>query len=93
MKAIWNGKVVAESPDIVTVEGNAYVPADSIVREHFEPSETHTHCPWKGQAHYYTLVVDGARNGDAAWYYPSPKAAAKEIEGRVAFWKGVEIVE
>lgn len=93
MKAIWNGKVVAESSDIVTVEGNAYFPADSIVREHFEPSETHSACPWKGEASYYSLVVAGERNGDAAWYYPSPKDAAKEIEGRVAFWKGVEIVE
>ena len=93
MKAIWNGAVVAESSDTVVVEGNHYFPADSIKTEFFQPSETHTVCPWKGEASYYDIFVNGEVNGDAAWYYPETKEAAKEIEGRVAFWKGVEVVE
>jgi uncharacterized protein (DUF427 family) len=93
MKAIWNGKVIAESEDIVNIEGNQYFPADSIQKEYFKPSDTHTVCPWKGKASYYTLEVDGQTNPDAAWYYPSPKEAAKAIEGRVAFWKGVTVSE
>jgi uncharacterized protein (DUF427 family) len=91
MKAVWNKQVVAESDDIVTVEGNAYFPADSVRREYLQPSETHTHCPWKGEASYYTLQVDGESNPDSAWYYPEPKPAAAEIKGRVAFWKGVRV--
>ena len=91
MKAVWNGQVVAESDDIVTVEGNAYFPADSVRRDVLQPSETHTHCPWKGEASYYTLQVDGKSNPDSAWYYPEPKPAAAEIKGRVAFWKGVKV--
>ena len=91
MKAVWNGQVVAESDDIVTVEGNAYFPADSVRREYLQPSETHTHCPWKGEASYYTLQVDGKSNLDSAWYYPEPKPAAAEIKDRVAFWKGVQV--
>lgn len=93
MKAIWNGAVLAESNDTVVVEGNQYFPADSIKTEHFQPSETHTVCGWKGTASYYDVVVDGEVNGDAAWYYPETKDAAKEIQGYVAFWKGVEIAE
>lgn len=93
MKAIWNGAVLAESDDTVVVEGNQYFPADSIKTEYFQPSETHTVCPWKGTASYYDVVVDGEVNGDAAWYYPETKDAAKEIEGYVAFWKGVEVGE
>ena len=91
MKAVWNGQVVAESDDIVTVEGNAYFPADSVRREYLQPSETHTHCPWKGEASYYTLQVEGKSNPDSVWYYPEPKQAAAEIKGRVAFWKGVKV--
>ena len=91
MKAIWNGAVLAESDDTVVVEGNHYFPADSLNREHFEESAKHTTCHWKGVASYYTVVVDGVRNPDAAWYYPSPKPAAAEIEGRVAFWRGVRV--
>ena len=91
MKAIWNGTVVAESDQTRVVEGNHYFPPDSINKEHFEPSATHSVCPWKGTASYYTLSVDGKKNADAAWYYPQAKDEAKEIENYVAFWKGVEV--
>jgi uncharacterized protein (DUF427 family) len=91
MRATWKDEVLAESDDTVVVEGNHYFPAESIRREHFRASETHTVCPWKGTASYYDVVVDGDVNADAAWYYPEPKAAAKEIEGRVAFWRGVRV--
>jgi uncharacterized protein (DUF427 family) len=90
-RAIWNGTVVAESPDTVVVEGNHYFPADSLKREHFRPSETHTVCGWKGKASYYSLDVNGQTNPDAAWYYPEPKPEAAQIKDRVAFWKGVEV--
>ena len=93
MKATWNGKVLAESQDTIAVEGNEYFPPDSIKTEFFQPSQTHTVCGWKGTASYYDIVVDGDINGDAAWYYPETKDAAKEIEGYVAFWKGVEVTE
>ena len=93
MKAIWDGKSIAESDDTVVVEGNHYFPADSIKEEYFESSDTNTVCHWKGTASYYTLNVDGDKNPDAAWYYPDPKSAAAEIKDRVAFWKGVEIME
>ena len=91
MKAIWNDKVVAESDDIVTVEGNAYFPAASVRQEFVRPSEHHSHCPWKGEASYYTLEVEGKSNPDSVWYYPDPKPAAAEIKDRVAFWKGVRV--
>jgi len=91
MKAVWNGVVLAESDDTKVVEGNQYFPPDSIKKEFFKPSDTHTHCPWKGDASYYTLEVNGAPNADAAWYYPNPKDAAKEIAHYVAFWKGVTV--
>lgn len=93
MKAIWNGKIIAESNDIVNVEGNNYFPNESINKEYFKNSDTHSVCPWKGKASYYSLHVDDKINKDAAWYYPEPKEAAKEIKGRVAFWKGVEVKE
>lgn len=93
MKAIWNQQVIAESHDTVVVENNHYFPADSIKKEFFKASGTQTHCPWKGQASYYSLEVDGKANPDAAWYYPETSHAAKPIEGHIAFWKGVEIVE
>ncbi|WP_174279340.1 DUF427 domain-containing protein [Sphingomonas bacterium] len=89
--ATWNGHVIASSDDTVVVEGNHYFPADSIDPALIEDSATHTTCPWKGIASYKTLVVDGARNPDAAWFYPDPKPAAKEIAGRYAFWKGVKV--
>jgi uncharacterized protein (DUF427 family) len=89
--ATWNGAVVARSDDTVVVEGNHYFPADSIASEYFEASPTHSFCPWKGEASYKTLVVDGKRNPDAAWFYPDPKSAAAEIKDRFAFWKGVTV--
>jgi uncharacterized protein (DUF427 family) len=91
MKAIWNGAVVAESDKTIVVEGNHYFPPESIRREYFKPSGTNTVCGWKGTASYYTLEVDGKSNPDAAWYYPTPKDAAKEIAGYIAFWKGVQV--
>jgi len=93
MKAIWKGTVLAESNDTVIVEGNHYFPSDSIKTEFLQPSEIHTICGWKGTASYYDIVVNGETNPDAAWYYPETKAEAKEIEGRIAFWKGVEMSE
>jgi uncharacterized protein (DUF427 family) len=93
MKAVWNGAVLAESDETQVVEGNQYFPPDSIKTEYFQPSETHTVCGWKGTASYYDVVVNGEVNGDAAWYYPDAKPDAKEIEGYVAFWKGVEVTE
>lgn len=92
-KAIWNGAVIAESDDTVKVEGNHYFPRDSVKREYLVESDTHTVCPWKGVASYYTLEVDGESNVDAAWYYPEPKRGAETVGGRVAFWRGVKIVE
>jgi uncharacterized protein (DUF427 family) len=89
--ATWNGAVIAESDDIVTVEGNAYFPREAVRDDVLRPSEHHTVCPWKGTASYFDLEVEGQVNKDAVWYYPTPKDAAKEIEGRVAFWRGVEV--
>jgi uncharacterized protein (DUF427 family) len=93
MKAIWNGKVIAESNDIVNVEGNSYFPIESVKNDYLKNSETHTACPWKGTASYYHLEIDGGINQDAVWYYPEPSKLAKGIKGRVAFWKGVDIVK
>lgn len=93
MKAIWNDAVIAESDDTVVVEGNHYFPAKSVKTEFLQPSSTHTTCPWKGEASYHDLVVNGETNKDAAWYYPEPKEAAAEIKDRVAFWKGVRVEE
>lgn len=93
MKAIWNDQIIAESNDTVVVEGNHYFPADSIKTEFFAPSATHTVCGWKGTASYYDIVVNGATNKDAAWFYADTKPEAKNIENRVAFWKGVTITE
>lgn len=91
MKAIWNGAVIAESDDTVVVEGNHYFPEAAVDKKYLQPSDTHTFCPWKGEASYYTVVVDGETNKDAAWYYLEPKPAAAEIDGRVAFWRGVKV--
>lgn len=90
-KAVWNGAVLAQSDRTEVVEGNHYFPIDSIKKEYFKESNTHTSCPWKGQASYYSVEVDGQVNKDAAWYYPSAKEKAKNIEGYVAFWKGVKV--
>lgn len=91
MKAYWNGEVIAESDDTVMVENNHYFPPNSIKKNFFMESETHSVCPWKGKASYYSLEVDGKANKDAAWYYPETSELAKNIKGYVAFWKGVEI--
>lgn len=93
MKAIWNNNIIAESDDTIVVENNHYFPAESIKKEYFKTSSTHSTCPWKGVASYYTLEVNGKENKDAAWYYPEISELAKQIKGFVAFWKGVEIVE
>lgn len=93
MKAVWHGQVVAESDDTVVIEGNHYFPRESLQQVYLRESTTTTVCPWKGTAHYYSLVVDGETNADAVWYYPQPKAAAAEIEGRVAFWRGVQLTD
>lgn len=92
MKAIWNNTVIAESDDIVNVEGNPYFPAESVKKEFFQETKFHTICPWKGTASYYTIEIDGQANKNAAWYYPEPSELAKNIKGRVAFWNGVKIV-
>ena len=93
MKAIWNGTVVAESDATRMVEGNHYFPPDSVKREYLKDSGTTSTCPWKGEASYYSLEVDGEKNEDAAWYYRAPKDAAAEIKDYVAFWRGVEVTE
>ncbi len=93
MKATWNGAVLAESSETIVVEGNHYFPPQSINSTLFQKSDKQTTCPWKGQASYYSLVVEGDKNSDAAWYYPAPSDAAKQIKGYVAFWKGVEVTE
>jgi uncharacterized protein (DUF427 family) len=90
-RATWNGAVIAESDTFETVEGNVYFPAGAVKREHLRESDTHTVCPWKGTASYYTVVVGGQENADAAWYYPDPKPAASNIAGHVAFWRGVQV--
>jgi uncharacterized protein (DUF427 family) len=93
VRAEWNDTVLAESDDTVVVEGNHYFPKEAIRQELFEEVPTTTVCPWKGTASYYDVVVDGARNAGAAWYYPQPMDAAAHIKDRVAFWKGVRVVE
>lgn len=93
MKAIYNGQIIAESDETIVVEGNHYFPAESINKEFFEESRTNTVCGWKGTANYYSIVVGSEKNEDAAWYYPDAKTEAKNIEGYVAFWKGIEVTE
>jgi uncharacterized protein (DUF427 family) len=90
-QAIWHDTVLAESDRCEIVEGNYYFPPDAIHKEYFQPSATHTTCPWKGVASYYSITVDGKVNPDAAWYYPKAKDAAKNVEGYIAFWRGVQV--
>jgi len=90
-RAAWNGAVLAESDVCEKVEGNFYFPPQSINRQFFKDSSTTSICGWKGEAHYYTIEVDGNANKDAAWYYPDPKTAASNIKGYIAFWKGVTV--
>lgn len=92
MRAIWKNTVLAESDDTVVVEGNHYFPAESLKRDHFRASDHHSVCPWKGTASYYDVVVGDEVNANAAWYYPQAKDAAKQISGRVAFWRGVNVL-
>jgi uncharacterized protein (DUF427 family) len=93
MKAVWNNQIIAESNDTIIVENNHYFPRRSVNAQYLKPSTTHTTCPWKGLASYYTLDVNNQENKDAAWYYPDPKDAAKNIKDYIAFWKGVKITE
>jgi uncharacterized protein (DUF427 family) len=93
MKAIWNDEIIAESNKTEVVEGNHYFPADAVKKEFLKASDTHTICPWKGKASYYNLEVNGKTNKDAAWYYPEPKEAAKQVKDHIAFWHGVEVTE
>jgi uncharacterized protein (DUF427 family) len=93
MKAVWNNVVIAESDQTVVVEGNHYFPPEAVNRDMLRDSSTHTTCPWKGLASYYSIEVNGQTNKDAAWYYPAPKDAAKQITGYVAFWRGVKVTE
>lgn len=90
-KAVWNGHTVAESEHFETIEGNIYFPEESVKREFLRPSSTTSSCPWKGQARYFSLLVDGQENPDAAWYYPDPKPAARSVKHHMAFWRGVEV--
>lgn len=91
VRAIWKGKVLAQSERTIVVEGNHYFPNEAVCWEYFEDSSSHTFCPWKGTASYYDVVVEGSRNHDAAWYYPDPSSAAAQIKDHVAFWRGVTV--
>ena len=91
-KAMWRGTVIAESDKCEIVEGNHYFPPNSIKKEFFKKSQTHSLCPWKGKASYYTIVVEGKENKEGAWYYPNPSFLAKKIKGHVAFWNGVKVI-
>ena len=90
-RAVWNGAVLAESDEVRVVEGNLYFPPDSVDQQYLRDSDTHTRCPWKGLASYYDVVVGDATNSDAGWYYPDASEAARDIQGHVAFWRGVTI--
>ncbi len=89
--AKWNGHIIAQSADIVMVEGNVYFPLSSIKTEYFKESDVTSHCPWKGQANYYDIVIDGSVNANAAWYYTAPYKKAMQIKDHIAFWNGVEV--
>lgn len=93
MKAIWNNQVLAESNETIVVDNNHYFPPSSLTMAHFSASDTTSNCPWKGEANYYNVIVDDKENKDAAWYYASPKEAAREIKDHVVFWHGVIIDE
>ena len=93
MKAEWNNQIIAESDATIVVENNHYFPLEAVKKEFLKPSTTHSTCPWKGLASYYSLDVDGKQNPDAAWFYPEPKDAAKQIKNYVAFWKGVKVAQ
>ena len=99
MKVIWKNTIIAEAPkeDLIRIEGNWYFPPDSLKREYFQETTHHTHCPWKGDASYYNVIVDGDTNEFGAWYYPTPKDGSiervkKDFTDYVAFWNGVEVI-
>ena len=92
-KAVWNGQTLAESERTEMGEGNIYFPEETVKREFLKTSSTTSSCPWKGQARYYTIIVDGQENPDAAWYYPDPKPAARNVKHHIAFWRGVEVTK
>jgi len=92
-KAVWNDMVIAQSDSFIVIEGNKYFPPESVKKEYLTPSSTTTICPWKGEAHYYDVVIDDKVNKDAAWYYPHPKEAAQQIKNYIAFWQGVEVTD
>ncbi|WP_343343722.1 DUF427 domain-containing protein [Sphingomicrobium sp. XHP0239] len=91
VKAVWNGETIADSDDTVVVENNHYFPRSDVKMDRLVPSDTTSHCPWKGEASYYSIRADGVTNSDAAWTYKEPKEKASEIKDRIAFWKGVEV--
>jgi len=93
VKAIWNKIILAESTETILIEGNHYFPPDSVKKDYLIQSSTHTYCPWKGEASYFSIEINGKTNEDAAWYYPKPKEAAAEIKNHIAFWKGVEVID
>lgn len=93
VRATWNGVVLAESDNTMVVEGNHYFPPESLNKQYFSKTRSHSLCPWKGLASYYTVTVDGVTNPNAAWYYPRPFPLARKLKNRVAFWGGVEITE
>lgn len=93
VKAIWSNQVIAESEHTEVVENNHYFPVNSVKKEYLKKNDHHTTCPWKGEASYFDVVVDGNVNKNAAWYYPNPKTEAKQIENYIAFWKGVQIIK
>jgi uncharacterized protein (DUF427 family) len=93
MKAQWNGKIIADSKETITIEGNHYFPSDSVDQSYLIKSNTQSVCPWKGTASYFSISVDGKKNLDAAWSYSEPKEAAQQIKKYIAFWKGVEVIE
>lgn len=90
---MWNGAVLAESDQTVMVEGNHYFPISSINKAYFQEIDRTSFCGWKGEANYFSIVVDGKENTGAAWYYIEPKSAASEIKDHVAFWNGVQVSE
>ena len=92
MKAIWNNEIIAESNDTIVIENNHYFPENSIQKKYFKASNTHSSCPWKGKASYFSIEVNKKTNEDAAWFYPNPFKDASEIKNHIAFWKGVQIV-
>jgi uncharacterized protein (DUF427 family) len=91
MRAVWQDTIIAQSDDIVEVEGNAYFPLAALDRRYVADSNTHTTCAWKGVASYYSIKVGDAVNADAAWFYPQPKPGAEAVAGRVAFWRGIKV--